>query len=73
MTLSQLLALGPDDWEKLSDTELQKALEPFLKVTRPTKAVKPASKSKTVSTKAPSVQQMLMQMQALASQAYKKP
>jgi len=72
MTLDKLLALSPDDWEKLPDAELQKALEPFLKVTRPTKPVKSTSKSKSVSAKAPSVQQMLAQMQALATQAYKK-
>jgi len=74
MTLQQLLLLGPDDWEKISDEDLKKFLEPYIKVTRPTKeqVVRGAAKSKTESkaraSSAPSSQQLIMQLQNLAKQ-----
>lgn len=72
MTLQQLLDLGPDDWEKISDEDLKKYLDPYLRVTRPTKeqVVRGAAKSKSESKKvsAPSSQQLIMQLQNLAKQ-----
>lgn len=72
MTLQQLLDLGPDDWDKVSDEDLKKYLEPFLRVTRPTKeqvakgAI--ATKKAKNNSKAPSSQQLIMQLQNLAKQ-----
>ncbi len=45
MTFEELLGLGVDDWERLSDEELTTILRPFFLVTRPTKesAAKAAS------------------------------
>ncbi len=37
MKLDELLALDSAGWEKISDDDLKKFLDPFLKVTRPTK------------------------------------
>lgn len=72
MTLAKLLALGPDEWEQLSDEELHKVLDPFLKVTRPTKeqSLRGAAKTKAAKNKvsAPSSQQLIMQLQNLAKQ-----
>jgi hypothetical protein len=68
MILADLLQLSPEDWEKLSDEELKLALEPFLKVTRPTKPVVAPTKKK-VTTKSPGVADMLKQLQALSQQA----
>ncbi len=49
MTFEELLGLGVDDWEKLSDEELTTILRPFFLVTRPTKEM--AAKSDTKTTK----------------------
>lgn len=45
MTLKDLLVISPDEWDKLPDEELKAILEPFLKVTRPSKELIPRSKS----------------------------
>lgn len=72
MTLKQLLDLGPDDWEKLSDEDLKKYLDPYLKVTRPTReqVVRGAAKSKSEAKKSTNLssQQLIMQLQNLAKQ-----
>lgn len=68
MTLKELLPLSAEDWEKLSDEDLAKALEPYLAVTRPKKIPAPNTKKK-VSVKAPAVTDMLAQLQALAKQS----
>ncbi len=69
MTLKELLPLSAEDWEKLSDEELRKVLEPYLSVTRPTKVPAPNTKAKKVSAKAPAVGDMLAQLQRLDNQA----
>jgi hypothetical protein len=68
MTLKELLPLSAEDWEKISDEELRKVLDPYLSVTRPTKVPAPNTKKK-VSAKAPAVNDMLAQLQRLANQA----
>ena len=44
MTLEKLLGLSADEWEKLTDAELQKWAEQFYHVTKPTKEVTAAKK-----------------------------
>ncbi len=72
MTLQQLLLLGPDDWDKVSDEDLKKFLDPYLKVTRPTKeqVVRGKSESKERKNKSttPSAQSLISQLQNLAKQ-----
>lgn len=35
MRIDQLVGLSAEDWNKISDEELYKFLEPYLKITRP--------------------------------------
>ena len=49
MTIEELLDCHPDDIKKMTDTELLKHFEPYLKVTRPELAEKPAGGTKRVS------------------------
>lgn len=62
MTLDKLLTISADDWDKLSDAELTKILEPLFNVTRPDLqkvADKLATKQTTTRVKKPKLDEML--------------
>ena len=54
MTIEKLLGLSVDDWDKMTDEELKQHLEPYLKVTRPTKEVSNPSAKKSAALGSPS-------------------
>jgi len=67
MKLDQLLLLDSEGWEKISDDDLKKFLEPFLKVTRPVKEIVP-SKSKTAIKKSGGINTVLSSNQDMIKQ-----
>lgn len=70
-TLKDLLEISPDDWDKLGDTELQTILEPYLKVTRPTKelaAHKPVTKGKASAKSSTNVMDLFKQLTSMQKQ-----
>ena len=67
MKLNELLALDSEGWEKISDEDLKKFLDPYLKVTRPTKIPEKNTKSPS-SSKKPSSSAILSSNQDMIKQ-----
>lgn len=66
MTLEELLNKSADDWEKLTDAELERWAMQFYHVTRPTKIVK--SELKQIGRKQAASNSLINQALALAKQ-----
>lgn len=80
MTIEKLLGMSAKEWEALSDADLHKFLEPYLKVTRPvlkSRQEKAESKAKVagggnVRFNASSIQEMMKQAAAILAKQQTK-